>query len=136
MNFLFRAENGKPNFGSEHNLARFRQELADNEGKEFQVKRKEEKRTLSQNSYYWNYLSIIEFETGNIASELHEYFRRKLLSPKFIHIKGKGGVEEMKVPCSTTDLNKLQFGEYLDKISADCGVPLPNPEELAGYLPH
>ena len=34
-----------------------------------------------------------------------------------------------------TDLNKNDFSEYLDRIAAETGVPLPDPE-AAGYLPH
>ena len=91
------------------------------------------KRSLSQNSYYWAYLHIVETETGNNADDLHEYFKRTLLPPKFIKIKGKRGEKEIKIPKSTTELSKLEMGEYLDKISAMTGVSLPDPKE-AGYI--
>src|SRR5205823_2885883 len=86
-------------------------------------------RTLSQNAYYWVYLNIIEQETGELADDLHEYFKRKLLPPVFKTIRG----EQIKLPRSTTDLDKLAFGEFLDKIAALTGVPLPNPED-ARYI--
>ena len=65
------------------------------------------------------------------ADDLHEWFKRHLLPPRFLKVRG----EELKVPASTTDLDKVAFGEYLDKICALTGVPLPDPI-AAGYLPH
>jgi hypothetical protein len=88
-------------------------------------------RSLSQNSYYWLYLDVIARETGDNADDLHEFFKRKLLPPVFKTIRG----EEIKLPASTTDLNKNDFTEYLDKICALTNVPLPDPQ-AAGYLPH
>lgn len=86
-------------------------------------------RTLNQNNFYWLYLGMIESETGNLATDLHEYYKRILLPPKYIKINDK----EIKIPSSTTDLSKNDFGEYMDKISADCGVEIPNPCEN-GYF--
>ena len=39
----------------------------------------------------------------------------------------------MKIPATTTDLKKHEFGEYLDRIAAESGVALPSPED-AGYV--
>jgi hypothetical protein len=111
------------------NTIRFKQLLQDSEGKTFEIYRREAKRSSTQNAYYWHYLEVIEAETGNIADDMHEYFRRKLLPPKFIHVNG----ETVKIPSSTTELTKVEFGEYLDKICALTNVPLPRPEE-AGYI--
>ena len=86
-------------------------------------------RSLSQNAYYWAYLRVIEQETGHTADDLHEYLKRKLLPPRFITILD----QEIKIPASTTKLNKHEMGEYLDKIAALTGVPLPDPE-MAGYI--
>lgn len=85
-------------------------------------------RSQLQNNLYWIFLGKIERETGNNADDLHEWAKRKFLKPRFIKIKD----EEMKIPGSTTRLNKLDFGDYLDKISAETGVAIPIPEE-AGY---
>lgn len=126
--FVFKAENGKPSF-AELSEIRFREHLKSHEGKTYEIYLRESKRSLSQNAYYWVYLEIIEQETGNIASNLHELFRRTLLPPKFITVMGK----ELKVPRSTTELSKAEFAEYLEKISAECGVPLPD-REAAGFI--
>lgn len=79
------------------------------------------KRSLDQNALYWFYLKAIEDDTGNLATDLHELFKRKFLPPVFKTIMGVS----FKVPASTTDLNKIQMGEYLDKICAFTNVPIP-----------
>lgn len=129
MRFIATAKNRMLDFGSEYNNIRLREFLRKNEGKKFAVEMIKTKRSLSQNNYYWLYLGVIEQETGNSSSDLHEYFKRTLLPPKFITVLGK----EIKIPSSTTELSKVEFGEYLDKISAMTGVPIPDPE-LAGFF--
>lgn len=85
-------------------------------------------RSLSQNKYYWLYLSVIADETGHTEEELHELFKRKFLPPTHKTVLGTG----FKLPASTTDLSKHDFSEYLERICAMTGVPIPDPA-LAGY---
>lgn len=92
------------------------------------VEKRKRIRSLSQNSLYWKYLSIIELETGNDANLLHEYFRRIFLPPVVNIILGK----EVTLPASTTKLEKHEFSTYLDKINALTGIPLPDPV-MAGF---
>lgn len=109
--------------------------LEKNNGKWADVIVREPKRSLSQNSYYWLYLHVIARETGNDEDELHEFFKQKFLPFKTVRIQGKETVHEFKRSVSTTELNKLDFGDYLDKICAMVKIPLPDPQ-AAGYLPH
>jgi hypothetical protein len=127
--FLAKIKNVSLDFGSEFNQARFKQFLKDNEGKWIRIELPKPLRTNQQNRYYHLYLQVIERETGNNAEDLHEYFKRTLLPPKFITVLGN----EIRIPRSTTELNKIEFGEYLDKICALTDVPLPD-RELAGYI--
>ena len=130
--FLAKATSeGALDWGSEINQYRLTETLKKHAGKTFRLSLPENKRSSRQNSYYWLYLGVIEAETGNDANDLHEYFKRIFLKPKFITVMG----EEIKVPKSTKDLNKVEFGEYLDKICAKTNVLLPDPI-LAGYMPH
>ncbi|MEI7998879.1 MAG: hypothetical protein WCH62_05180 [Candidatus Omnitrophota bacterium] len=85
-----------------------------------------EARSSQQNRYYWAYLTIISWELGDNPNDLHEYFKRKHLPPKFISVMGK----EVKIPASTTKLTKEEFGKYIDAIELECGVPSPNPDEI------
>jgi hypothetical protein len=59
-------------------------------------------------------------------------FKRKYLKPKFITVFGN----EIKIPNTTSELNKSDFVEYLGKICSESGVALPDPNELEGYIPN
>ena len=75
------------------------------------------KRSEYQNNFYWLYLTFL-WEDCNLKEEyltieeLHETFKATFLSERIIK---KGGFELIKVG-STTALDKVTFGEYLDKI--------------------
>lgn len=129
MIFQGMIEGGKFVFATPEKWKRF---LMAFDGKKMTVDINEFKnrRSLSQNKYYHKYLSIIEDKTGNNADDLHEIAKRKFLPPRFV--KSLGG-KEIRLPGSTTGLSKTEFSEYLDKICAWSGVPLPNPED-AGYI--
>lgn len=92
------------------------------------VSEKKKPRSLSQNDYYWAYLRIIEAETGDFAEDLHEFFKRKFLPPRFVNVMGN----EVKLPNSTTRLTTDEFSEYISKIERLTSIPSPNPEELYG----
>lgn len=123
-------KDGGLDFGSEYNLARFRQFCRENKGKTLRIEEEISTRTLSQNNLYWFYLEIIERETGNNKNDLHEYFKRKHLSPKFIKVLGK----EIKIPRSTTELKKHEFSDYLEKICAETGVEIPDTESYRNFM--
>src|SRR5947209_2360765 len=89
------------------------------EGAHILIEEMKPTRSLSQNAYYWKYLEIIGGETGENPDDLHEFLRRKLLPPQFKTIRG----EELKLPRSTTALDKTEFSEYLDRIAALTNVP-------------
>lgn len=132
--FNLKVHDGKLSFSTDFHKALFNDFLKDNEGKVIQVTRYIPIRTSTQNRFYWAYLSLIETETGNNANDLHEYFKRTLLPPKWIKVLGK----EIKIPNTTTELTKIEFGEYLDKIAAECNVPIPSEEDIValGYTPY
>lgn len=113
-----------------YNIERFKQLCAENEGRWVNIEVEQSKRSLSQNNYYWLYLGVIEQETGQNANDVHEWAKRRFLPPRFIKVQG----QELKIPASTTDLDKATFTAYLDKIASETGVPLPDPI-TAGFLP-
>lgn len=92
-------------------------------GKRVLIQEYPDKRTDNQNAFYWLYLRVISDETGDTSNDLHELFKRKFLTPKFITVLGK----EIKIPGSTAKLSKADFGEYMERICAECGVPIPDP---------
>ena len=75
------------------------------------------KRSLMQNAFYWEYLTFL-WEDCNLKEEyltieeLHETLKATFLSERII---GKNDLEIIKVG-STTNLDKVSFGEYLDKV--------------------
>lgn len=99
-----------------------KQVMEQNDGRMVTISVAKPKRSQQQNNFYWMYLSLIESETGNVASDLHEYCKRKFLRPVFITING----ESVKVANTTTGLSKNDFSDYLDKISAWSEVPVPD----------
>ena len=83
-------------------------------------------RSDNQNRYYWKCLDIISNSTGYSSTELHELFKRLFLPPKIKNILGR----EVKWPASTTELSKVEFGEYMDRIQSEVstlGIVLPKP---------
>ena len=76
----------------------------------------------NQNGLYWLYLKIIEEETGNFADDLHEYFKRKFLTPRELNVLN----DKMKIPGSTAKLNTLEFSDYLEKIQVLTNIPIPD----------
>lgn len=109
--------------------------LEKNDGKKIMIEVKLEKarRSLSQNDYLWGVVyKTIALETGHTENEVHEYLKRVCLPPRFTKIMGK----EIKLPASTTELNKAEFGEYIEKIRAEVapmGIAIPeanNKEEF------
>jgi len=120
-------------FGSEFNLARWHDFCNNNIGKLVRIDKPNKSRTMPQNRYYWFYLRLVAQDTGNTEEDLHAFFRQKLLPKRYIKIVGKKGTYEVEDYKSTTKLTKAEFSEYLDRICAMTGVPLPDPI-IAGFF--
>jgi hypothetical protein len=97
---------------------------------EGEVSKKKKKRSPSQNSLYWMYLSCIKDETGNDVDSLHKHFREKYL-PITTSYLGSSLIEKLT---STTTLTTVQFKDYLDQIVAfaatELSIILPDPNDL------
>ncbi len=121
---IFKAElkNGKLIFGNRNKFLGYISSLKDG-AVEIVVRSFRKKRSHNQNNFYWMYLNLIGEETGDNPTDLHEYFKRRHLIPKFIKVLGKS---EMKIPRSTTELSTGEFGEYMDKIEQESGIPIPD----------
>lgn len=84
-------------------------------------------RSIQQNKFYWLFLEWI-LEHGGLKDEylspeeLHETLKGRFLSKK---VHTKLGFETIIIG-STTELDKVAFGEYIDKIDkaivAYCGI--------------
>src|SRR5690349_20847265 len=129
MIFRATAHDGGLDFGSEFNKLRFKEWLKEHEGAKLRIEDIVPVRSMSQHRHYWVYMEAVSRETGHTPEEIHEWAKRKFLPPRYITVRG----EEFLMPTSTTTLSKTEFGEYLDRICAEVGVPLPDPQE-AGYI--
>jgi hypothetical protein len=111
-------------------------------GKEVKVTQYRATRTLSQNRLLWLWLACIEKETGNDSNAMKKYYQEKFLPTNIVTIRSLTGKELKKIemPVGTSDLDTLQFTEFLDKIKQDAEEEfttnrekpflLPNPEDL------
>lgn len=118
-------KNFKLNF---FNLEKLQSWLASLNGRKVNITIEEPRtgRSTAQNRYYWMFLSLIESETGNAAEDIHELAKRKFLPPVFKTIMG----QEVKLPASTTKLDKQEFVDYISKIEQWTGIQAPSPEEF------
>lgn len=96
---------------------------------EVKISRVRKKRTTDQNSLYWMWLRCVADETGNTTDDLHEYCKRKFLTPRAVEIAG----EQMEVAPSTTKLDTAEMTTYLNGVQAwaasELGITLPTPED-------
>jgi hypothetical protein len=113
-----------------------KQDITDGIGKSVKMVIEDKKRTLPQNALYWAYLHIISRETGNDIEELHYSFRFSFLEPQLVEVNdfNKGGKTMVAELRSTTSLSKQEFTEYLERICAETGIPIPNEEEINSYF--
>jgi hypothetical protein len=92
------------------------------------ITEKKVRRTISQNSLYWLWLTCISVETGQDREDLHYYFKHKFLTPEKVLIFG-----EYQDRFSTTSLNTVQFKYLLDHIQAfasvELSITLPDPDD-------
>lgn len=96
-----------------------------------EIKKQDKSRSYLQNRYYWFLLTILEGDTGMVKDDFHIYFRAKFLQ----HTKEING-DMVEYTRSTTELNTLEFEDYLSKIrmfasvEIGCFLPLPNETEF------
>ncbi len=93
------------------------------------------KRSNPQNRYYFGVVvKLISSHTGFSSLEIHEILKHKFLKRGVVLINNRGGREFQDITESTTDLNTVQFEEYLSKIrqwaSEELSVYIPLPHEV------
>lgn len=117
MLFYAKSQNGQLVFDNKRLLERYLQST-DTKALVIDIDRETGVRTQNQNSYLWGVVyKCIADSTGYSENELHEIFKRMFLPPRFITWKG----QKIRVPGSTAKLDKVQFGEYVDRIASEVG---------------
>lgn len=104
------------------------------------IMRRSAKRSNPQNRYYWGVVvHMIRMGLLNLGhdlnkDEVHGFLKQKFNAVQIVN--GEGVVEE--IPGSTATLNKIQFGEYLEKIfqwaSEYLSITIPSPNEKLTLL--
>jgi len=92
------------------------------------IKKKWNKRSTSQNSLYWVWVTLIAESCGNTPEEMHTIFKG-LYAPK---IEVKYGKKSFMIPRSTTSLTKGEMVEFMFNVqteAANLGIVLPTPED-------
>lgn len=130
ITFLAKSVDGKLNLGSEANRIRLSEWLKNNPDKYLRIEPQIGKRTLQQDRFYWFYLGLISRDCGHSPNELHAHFREAHIPSKWILVFGK----TTEIRKSTADMNKTEFSEYLDRICAECNVPIPDSEQYLKYI--
>ena len=87
-----------------------------------------ERRSLSQNNLYWQWVGILARETGNDPDSVHEALKARFLIPKEITFMG-----EKTLYRSSSKLDTREMSEYMDRVyalaTAEMGILLPVPDE-------
>jgi hypothetical protein len=123
--FYFKSNKGIIDWSNKREIFDF---LLNNDGKGMyaDLRRFTGKRSGDQNAWYWVILEQISKDTGNSVDDLHRLFKGLFLPKKTVKLCGK----EYVMSGSTTELNKTQFGEYIEKIRAHVapfGIVIPDP---------
>jgi hypothetical protein len=103
------------------------------------IEKKHATRSLAQNAFYWaGVVGAISDHTGYTPDEVHEILKAKFLPKKLALADGNGEVvDELVIGGSTTKLNKLEFGEYIERVRLWASITLgldikdPLPLEMA-----
>lgn len=81
------------------------------------IERKHATRSIAQNRMYWGfYVHLISEHTGDTPEEVHELLKVMFLPKKLAMPDENGEAQEFVIGGSTAKLNKIEFGEYLERI--------------------
>lgn len=89
-------------------------------------------RSPAQNAWYWGVIvKAISDETGYDPDEVHELLKEKFL-PRTLALPDRGGVaSEFTIGGSTAKLNKVEFGEFCERVrrwaAESLAIDIPDP---------
>lgn len=89
-------------------------------------------RSLAQNAYWWGVcVALVSEHTGYTPDEIHEIAKQKFLPKKLAIQDGNGEIKgEFVIGGTTTRLNKIEFGEFIEMFrrwaAMDLDVVIPD----------
>src|SRR5690606_1528400 len=99
------------------------------------IKKRRKSRSNPQNQYYWGIVvptvqaGINDFGNAFSVKDTHEFLKKEF---NYSDVECKEGYF-IKMPNSTTEMDTIEFADYLDKIKAFSievlGVRIPEPNE-------
>ncbi len=92
------------------------------------VKKKWNKRSLSQNAYFWLCMQVLAEYTGHTPEELHVIVKGLYCPKKEVKV----GKKSYSIPRGTSELTKGEFVELMlnvNVMASDLGVVLPDPTD-------
>lgn len=92
------------------------------------IKRKTERRSLSQNALAWMWFTCISQETGQPVQDVHDTYCARFLPRKAVTPRG----EVVNIYRGTSSLNTAEMTEFMNQVQADAaemGIILPLPED-------
>ncbi len=90
------------------------------------VKKKWNKRSLNQNSYFWLCMQVLAEYTGHTPEELHVIVKGLYCPKKEVGV----GKKKYTIPKGTSELTKGEFVELMlnvNVMASELGVILPDP---------
>jgi hypothetical protein len=104
------------------------------------IERRHATRSVVQNAWYWSgVLGTLSTHTGYTVDEMHELMKAKFLPKKLALVDGNGVIQDdFIIGGSTTKLNKIEFGDYIEAIrqwaAETLDVNIPGPRPVGGDL--
>lgn len=101
---------------------------------EVSVKRLRATRSLQQNAYWWGVcVQLVSEHTGYTPEEIHDIAKQMFIPKRLAVQDGNGEIKgEFVVGGSTREMNKLEFGEFIERFrqwaAETLDVVIPDPE--------
>lgn len=98
------------------------------------LSRKRATRSVQSNRYYWGVVvELLSDHTGYTPDEIHEVLKAKFIPKRLSVSDGNGEIKgEFVIGGTTTEMNKLEFGEFITRIrewaAEELHVVIPDPD--------
>lgn len=106
------------------------------EESDFEIKKKLNKRTYSQNNYIHLLFGYFSLQTGYTPQEVKQDIFKKIVNPEMFYEGEKEKIPGVKIEQwrSTADLNTKEMSQctekFLDYSAREVGIRLPEPDDL------
>ena len=141
-NYLFTAKNGEMEFSTQFSKALFKQNLKDNEGKQYSIEKVKNPVSDALRAYYFGAVIPVIRSTcdkwENLSSiEIHEIIKKMLFYFETYNPLTKRIERFGRSVMSSDDWNNtakaMEFLEIIRQYLSECGLDMPDSEEYKRY---